>query len=80
MVYKICLYCGLSSKNTDLSVPIVSVMLFDGIQQFDIHRDKLIETITNKYMQIRLFRETRKINNAIKIRKKLRKIPHFRNE
>ena len=59
---------------------IDSVMLFNGIQQFDLHRDKLIETITNKYMQIRLFHETRKTNDAIKIRKKLRKIPHFRSE
>lgn len=55
-------------------------MLHDWIQEFDTHRDKLIETVTNKYMQIRLFQEDRKINDVVKIRKKFRKISHFRNE
>lgn len=60
-------------------IPVDPDMLHDWIQEFDTHGDKLIETVTNKYMQIRLFQEDKKIND-VKIRKKLRKIYHFRNE
>jgi len=46
--------------------------LLDGNQQFDTHRDILIENVIQKYIKIRLFHEARKTNGILKIRKKLK--------
>jgi len=54
--------------------------LLDGIQQFDTQSDILIKNVIQKYIKIRLFHEARKTNDILKTRKKLKKIPHFRNE
>lgn len=47
---------------------------------FETHRDFLIKTIGLKYFNIRIFHEIRKLNDSCKIRQKLTKIIHFRNE
>lgn len=48
--------------------------------QISKHNIILIDNIIQKYIQIRLFHETRKMNDKLPIKKKLKKIVHFRHE
>jgi len=54
--------------------------LFEQNQQFDTHRDMLIQSICQLYFNIRLFHEVRKANDQLKLRAKLTKLIHFRHE
>jgi len=55
-------------------------MLFDQTQQFDTHRDQLIQNICVMYYNIRFFHEVKKANDQLKLRSKLTKLVHFRHE
>lgn len=55
-------------------------MLFDQTQQFDTHRDQLIQNICVVYYNIRFFHEVKKANDQLKLRSKLTKLVHFRHE
>lgn len=54
-------------------------LCFDLIN-LETHRDYLIKCIGHKYFDIRTFHEIRKTNDSIKIRQKLTKMIHFRND
>lgn len=54
--------------------------LFELTQQFNTHRDMLIQSICKHYFNIRLYHEVRKANDKLKLRAKLTKIIHFRHE
>jgi len=56
--------------------------LFENLScsQISQHKIILIDNIIQKYIQIRLFHETRKMNDKLPIKKKLKKIVHFRHE
>jgi len=54
--------------------------LFEQTQQFDTHRDMLIQSICKHYFNFRLYHEIRKANDKLKLRAKLTNIIHFRHE
>jgi len=70
--------------NIDISIfnqmECVNHNLHLDLLNFETHRDFLIKTIGLKYFNIRIFHEIRKLNDSCKIRQKLTKIIHFRNE